>query len=305
MAGLFWLICILSAVCAFMATSRVVVGDDASGTASNMVSHRFVLQLGFVANLISGASYVGVTALLYVLLKPVGRTLSLGAAFFGLVGLAIGGVGYACHLAPLVLLRGVAYSSAFTTNQLHAIALMALNLEEGVFGISLLFFGFQCFLAGVLIVRSSFLPRSLGFLLASGGCSYVIASIAGLLLPAPGARAALLVMPIALLAEGAVTMWLLIKGVDAMAGSGKRCRVVYSIRTAFGMSMTEMIRHRRRIVALFAYARCQSYLPRWVETRLLRRFVLLVALMRCADMHPKAADLLSFSSTLGEEPHHV
>ena len=44
--------------------------------------------LGHVANLIAGAAYLVVTLLLYYLLKPVSRSLSLLAAFFSLEGVA-------------------------------------------------------------------------------------------------------------------------------------------------------------------------------------------------------------------------
>lgn len=44
--------------------------------------------LGHIMNLAAGAAYVVVIALLYTLLKPVSRTQSLLAAFFGVVGVA-------------------------------------------------------------------------------------------------------------------------------------------------------------------------------------------------------------------------
>src|SRR5919199_4244359 len=95
-AGALWLTCIVAGVFGFAAGSALIAGDDAAATAANILAHESRFRLGFAADLISGASYVGVTALLYHLLRPAGRSLSLLAAFFGLGGVAIGGVGLLC-----------------------------------------------------------------------------------------------------------------------------------------------------------------------------------------------------------------
>ena len=47
-------------------------------------------RLGFAAGLIAGACYIAVTLLFYYIFKPVNRRLSLLAASFSLVGIAIG-----------------------------------------------------------------------------------------------------------------------------------------------------------------------------------------------------------------------
>lgn len=212
--GALWLTCIVTGIFGFVAGFRLIAPDNAAATAANILANELRYRIGFVADLLSGASYVGVTALLYYLLKPAGRSLSLLAAFFGLCGVAIGGVAWVNQLAPLVLLHGGQNVSAFTTSQLQAMALIAFKLRLQVFSIGMVFFGIQCFLAGCLIVRSTFLPRPLGVLLSIGGSSYVIVSLVNLLAPALGARLAPFIMPIALIGEGTLTVWLLAKGVD-------------------------------------------------------------------------------------------
>jgi len=56
-------------------------------------------RLGLAANLMAAACYVVVTLLFYCIFKPVNRSLSLLAAFFSLVGCAIGALS-PFHLAP-------------------------------------------------------------------------------------------------------------------------------------------------------------------------------------------------------------
>jgi hypothetical protein len=99
------------------------------------------------------------------------------AAFFSLVGCAVG---------PL---------SAFVHAASHTNPLV--------------FFGFYCLLIGYLIFRSTFLPRILGVLMAFAGLgwlTFLSPPLANHLSPyifAPG-----------LLGEGALTLWLLVIGVN-------------------------------------------------------------------------------------------
>ena len=100
----------------------------------------------FVGNRIEGgliatACYACATVLVYDLLKPVSRSLSALAASFSLVGCALG-------------------------------ALSALQLVRSPIN-PLVFFGLHCLLVGLLIFRSTFLPRILGVLLAFGGLGWL------------------------------------------------------------------------------------------------------------------------------------
>src|SRR6266480_4408678 len=118
-AGACWLLCIVAGVAGFMAASPLIVANDAAATSVNILANESFYRLGFAFDLISGASYLVTTVFIYFVLKPVGRSLSMLAAFFGLAGVAIGGVAWVSRLALLVLLHGAdEYLSAFPTNQL-------------------------------------------------------------------------------------------------------------------------------------------------------------------------------------------
>ena len=213
-AGGLWWLCIVAGIVCFVAGAPLIVANDATATAANILAKESLFRLGFSADLISGVSYLGVTVFLYYVLKPVSRSLSLLAAFFGLGGIGIGGVGFLSHLAPLVLLHGDQYLTAFTTGELQAMALTALKLQVQVFSIGIVFFGIQCISIGYLVARSTFLPRTLGILLAIGGTSYVISSFAKFLTPSFGPHLMAFILPVALIGEGSLTAWLLVKGVN-------------------------------------------------------------------------------------------
>jgi hypothetical protein len=213
-AGGLWWLCIVAGMVGFVVGAPLIVPNDAAATAANILAKEPLFRLGFVADLISGLSYVGVTAFIYYLLRPVSRSLSLVGAFFGLAGVAIGGASWVIHLAPLLLLHGDSYLAAFTTNQLQAMSLAALKLQLQVFPIAMVFFGIQCISIGYLVARSTFLPRILGILLAIGGTCYVIASFANFLAPSFGPHLIPFIMPVALIGEGSLGLWLLVKGVN-------------------------------------------------------------------------------------------
>ena len=73
----------------------------------------------------------------------------------------------------------------------------------------LVFFGPFCILLGVLIVRSKFLPRLLGWLLIVAGLGWVT-----FLIPGVAPHAKVVVFPLGFVAELVLMLWLLFKGVD-------------------------------------------------------------------------------------------
>src|SRR5712692_10851679 len=106
--------------------------------------------------------------------KPVNRRLSLLAVFVILVGCAIQALTILLYLAPLIVLQGGSSLSAFSAEQLQALAFVFLRLNAYAFDIYLVFFGLWCVLIGFLIFRSTFLPRILGVLLAISGLGWMI-----------------------------------------------------------------------------------------------------------------------------------
>jgi hypothetical protein len=136
-------------------------------------------RISLAANLIGSLCYVAVTLILYDLLKPVNRGLSLLAALFSLAG---------CALGVLRLLH-----------------LPGPNVNE------LVFFGCYCLMLAYLIFRSTFLPRFLSVLLAIAGLGWLT-----YLSPALGNHLFFpYLMITGLVGEGSLTLWLLAFGVNA------------------------------------------------------------------------------------------
>ncbi len=208
-AGLFYLLTFVTGIFALLTGGRLVVSGDAAATATNILAHESLFQLSFAANLMATACYIVVTALFFDLFKPVNRSLSLLAAFFSLVGCAIGAVSYVFYFAPLAVLGGAQYLSAFKVEQVQALAYTFLKLGAQANNTGLVFFGFYCLLIGYLIFRSTFLPRILGVLMAFGGLGWLT------FLSPPAAKylSPYILLP-GIIGEGSLTLWLLVMGVN-------------------------------------------------------------------------------------------
>ncbi len=188
---------------------KLVVAGNAAATAANILGHERLFWLGFVLSLIGVAFHIAWALLMYELLKPVNRSLSRLAAFVILVGCATQALTCLLYLAPLIILQDGSSLSAFTPEQLRALALVFLRLNNYAFQIYLVFFGAWCFLIGYLIFRSTFLPRILGVLLAISGLGWVT-----YLYPPLAHRVYPFIAAASALGEIPLELWLIVMGVN-------------------------------------------------------------------------------------------
>ncbi len=160
------------------------------------------------ADMISALCYVAVSLLFYDMFKPVSKRLSVLTVFFSLGSCAIVALGCLFHVAALVILRGAQYLNILTVHPLPALALMCLRLRAQVYGISLVFVGLSCLLIGYLILRSTFLPRIVGVLMAVAGLGWLT-----FLSPPLATHLSPYILAPGVLGEGTLIVWLLVIGV--------------------------------------------------------------------------------------------
>jgi hypothetical protein len=99
----------------------------------------------------------------------------------------------------------------FTTAQADAIALAFLRLRETGMLVTQVFWGLWLLPLSLLVIASGFVPRVLGMALVVASVGYVAASAAYFMMPVHGHIVSHFAMPIGVVAETAMILWLIVK----------------------------------------------------------------------------------------------
>lgn len=190
--------------------SKLIVSGDAAATVANLKNFDFLYRLGFVGFMVESLCDVTLALILYALLKPVSKELSLLAAFFGLMASATFACAELFYFAPVVIMRG-GYLTAFSPDQINDLVLLSLKFYGFAGMIVTAYYGMAWIIRAVLIFRSGYLPKFLAVLMAIGGIGFVIRNILLILAPAYATDVLLMLMFPGGLMLG---VWLLVKGVN-------------------------------------------------------------------------------------------
>jgi hypothetical protein len=207
-ALLFIVTLVLGIVAQGFISERLISFRDPARTASNILANEALYAAGFTLYMIEMAAQIAATVLMYHLLKPVNRRIATLALVFGIVGCTVKTFSRVFYLVPLIMLKQGALG-ALTGEQLEAMSLVLLNVNDRGAGVALAFFGFETVLEGWLILRSTFLPRWLGAMTIVAGIGWLT-----FLSPTLGYAVFNVVALIALVGLITSVGWLLVKGVD-------------------------------------------------------------------------------------------
>jgi Domain of unknown function (DUF4386) len=168
--------------------------------------------LSFTVFLIEMVAQFVTTALWYVLLRPVNRTIAVNATFIDLAGGVIKTFARVFYIVPLWVLlptgSGSTILAGFTPQQLESIALLLLQINNRGAATASALFGFSIFLRGYLMFRSTFMPRWLGVLSMISGVGWLT-----FMYPPLASRAFLPVVLFTLANSAVLIVWLLFFGV--------------------------------------------------------------------------------------------
>ncbi len=198
----------------FFVLESFIVQGDAAETVNNIIVNEGLFRTGICSLIIVAIFDVVVAWALYVLLKPVNKSLSLLTAWFRLVYAAILGISLHNLLSVLLLLGDADYLKVFETDQLHTQAMLSLGAFSDGWDIGIVFFGLHLVLLGYLIFKSGCIPRILGVLLVVAGLGYLIDSFVVFLLPNQEVTIAMFTF----VGELLFMFWLLLQGGKHPAG---------------------------------------------------------------------------------------
>lgn len=209
LAGAAYLVIFLCGIFAeFGVRQRLLVPGDADATAAAIAGAEALFRRAMAADLVMLLCDVFLAAVLYVLFRPVHRTLAALAGFLRVAHAAVVGA------ALLQLFLALRLAAGAVPDPAQAL----LHLEAHAYGyvVGLVFFGLNCLTVGALILRSDLVPRVLGVLLLIAGAGYLVDGFANTLLTDYAAHAAVfqtVVFVPAFVGELAFCLWLLVRGV--------------------------------------------------------------------------------------------
>jgi hypothetical protein len=188
--------------------SVLLVPGDAATTSRNIMASEWLFRSGTVSHLIGQIIFIFLVLALYRLLKPVNKDHAVLMVVLVLLGIPIAFLNEVNHLAALRLLSS-ADDGAFTSTQLHAQAMLFLDMRRSGIFVTQVFWGLWLVPLGFLVFRSGFLPKLLGTLLVIAGAGYLIDSGTQLLFPGVAT-----IGQFTFIGELLFPLWLLIKGVN-------------------------------------------------------------------------------------------
>lgn len=213
MAGLVYLLVVLVAPYRLVyVPSALFVAGDAAATSANIAAHETLFRLGIAADLACGVAMVFLVLTLYRLLEQVDRHLG---GLMVILGGALVPAMYFCNVlndvAALLLVRGGDFVAAFDQPQRDALAMFFLRLHGAAIGAAELLWGIWLFPLAILVLRSGFLPRLLGYGLMLNGVAYVVQCFAWALLPSYADSVSSIATPFQFV-EIVFMLWLLVMG---------------------------------------------------------------------------------------------
>lgn len=211
-AGICYLLIILLGVFGqIIVRNSLVVMNDATMTVNNIAESSLLWRLGIVGDITMHLLDIPLMVILYLLLKPVHKTIALMALGFNVIQTAVLAANKLTLIIPLLLMNSQ-NTSAFTDAQINTQIMLLLDVHNYGFALGLIFFGFACLCYGYLLFKSGYFPRPIGILIAVAGLCYLTNSFTLIIAPAFSFYTFAL-LGVCLLAELSFCLWLLIKGV--------------------------------------------------------------------------------------------
>ena len=194
--------------------SKLIVPGDATTTANNIMASETLFRIGIVSNFLCQLAFIFLVLALYRLLKGVSQQHASTMVALVLVAVPIAFLNMLNPLAALLLLSGAGFLTVFEPNQLQALALVFLDLQEQGTIIAQIFWGLWLFPFGWLVIKSGFFPRLLGVLLIAACFGYLAHSLTFFLFPGYEAIVSSYMAVPEAIGELSMVLWLLIKGVN-------------------------------------------------------------------------------------------
>jgi len=168
-AGLWYLLMGVAGAFGIMyASAAIIVHGDATTTANNLMKNMSTFRWSILSGLVGQTAFIFLALSLNRLFKEVDENLNKLLKAFVLVAVPIAFLVNLCLLAAMLTVDGSAYLNAFNQTQLNALSLLFLNIYEYEIIIVQVFWGLWLLPLGLLIIKSGFMQKWIGYLLVTG-----------------------------------------------------------------------------------------------------------------------------------------
>ena len=192
----------------------LIVSGDAAATANNIMAHESLFRLAIVSNLLTQFFLLLFGLAVFRIFRTVNKTWATVFLISILMTVVIAVVNTLNNIAALVVLSKADYLNVFAQEQLNAMAMIFLRLNNFGQGLVELFWAPYLFAFGLLIIKSKYIPKILGVLLVISAVGFPVNTFTKILVPQfyPTIFFQIAQLSVAV-GVFPITFWLLIKGV--------------------------------------------------------------------------------------------
>ena len=201
--GFIYLLLVPLGIYGIMYVPSLVIKGDVTTTISNILANESLIRWSMAAALVIQLIHFALVLMLYKLLKPVSETIARIMVLLVMVGVPIAMLNEFTFGGALLVLHSATPSPTLVST--------LFGMHEYGVNIVQIFWGLWLFPLGYLIYKSDFLPKLIGITLMIGCFGYVIDSFTFIIDPTIEFKLAIYLF----FGELLITLWLLIKGVNA------------------------------------------------------------------------------------------
>jgi hypothetical protein len=213
-AGLLYLLMAITGGFGIMyVPSNIIVAGDIAATARNMIDSELLVRLSVYSSLVSQTIFVFLVLSLNRLLKEVNPKHAKLMVTLVMVSVPIAFLNSLNLVAAQILVGGSDFLNVFDTAQRNSLMMLFIELYEQGIIIVEIFWGLWLLPFGLLVIRSTFIPKVIGIFLVIGCFSYLLESFTAFFLPDYQETISLYLMLPLIIGEFSIIFWLLIKGV--------------------------------------------------------------------------------------------
>src|SRR6202162_5151782 len=164
--------------------NTLFVTGNATATANNIAAHEMLFRLGIVSDLFTATMAIFLTLALYRLFQSVDQGLARLMVILGaLMVTPIYFLNTINDAAALLFARGADFLSVFDKPQRDALVMVFLRMHgQGILA-NEVFWGLWLFPFGLVVYKSRYLPRILGYWLILNCFAYLATCVTGILWP--------------------------------------------------------------------------------------------------------------------------